>query len=211
MDAGNMETQRSKKQYSGFSMIEVLVTLGVLSVGLLGIASLQFISALSNSEALARSHAVMVAQQHAEKLRLSALMMAITDNERVNDAYTDNDNYNFAGFKCDSGALPYDCYCLKQPDDLPDCHAVKCSQSALARYDAYQSSCALVKDNPSGRLAVSCEDSVPGDDFACSGGSRYQIQVSWPATSWQAANRGDSHCDTQDSTALNCVNAEVTL
>ena len=43
---------------NGVGMVEILVTLFILTVGLLGVASLQFVSAFSNADALHRSQAV---------------------------------------------------------------------------------------------------------------------------------------------------------
>ena len=58
-----------RKHIKGIGMIEILVTLVILAVGLMGVASLQFISALSNSDAMARSQAVLVAEQLSDRLR----------------------------------------------------------------------------------------------------------------------------------------------
>ena len=47
----------------GLGMVEVMVTLFILSIGLLGVAYLQFVGSYTNSEALSRSQSVLVAQQ----------------------------------------------------------------------------------------------------------------------------------------------------
>ena len=61
-------------------MVEILVTLFILTVGLLGVASLQFVSAFSNADALHRSQAVLVAQQFSERLRAAAEPYALVLN-----------------------------------------------------------------------------------------------------------------------------------
>lgn len=68
-------------QSKGLGMIEVLVTLFILSVGLLGVASLQFIGSFANADALSRTQSVLVAQQMSERLRASALTS--TDRKSV--------------------------------------------------------------------------------------------------------------------------------
>lgn len=53
----------------GFSMVEVLVALLVLSIGLLGIAGLQLTSVRANQSAYLRGQAVMLAQQALDRVR----------------------------------------------------------------------------------------------------------------------------------------------
>lgn len=53
----------------GFSMVEVLVALLVLSIGLLGIAGLQLTSVRANQSAYLRGQAVMLAQQAMDRVR----------------------------------------------------------------------------------------------------------------------------------------------
>lgn len=52
---------RMKRTQGGFSLLEVLVTVFVFSVGLLGLASLQTVSIQSNQSAYQRSQAVILA------------------------------------------------------------------------------------------------------------------------------------------------------
>jgi type IV pilus assembly protein PilV len=63
----------TRRQLGGFTLIEILVTLLVASMGLLGIAGLHMVSLRNNYDALMRSHA-------------SALASDITDRMRANRA-----------------------------------------------------------------------------------------------------------------------------
>jgi len=54
---------------NGFTLIEVLVTLVIISVGLLGIAGLHSISLRNNFDALIRSHASALADEIADRMR----------------------------------------------------------------------------------------------------------------------------------------------
>ena len=69
-----MMTQRAQQspphraQQSGFSLVEVLVTLLVLSIGLLGIAALQVVTLQASSTSLHRSIAVIQANDLVERL-----------------------------------------------------------------------------------------------------------------------------------------------
>jgi type IV pilus assembly protein PilV len=57
------------KQYSGFTLIEVLVTVVVLAVGLLGLAGLQTASLGNNQNAYYRSQATQLAYDMADRMR----------------------------------------------------------------------------------------------------------------------------------------------
>lgn len=61
----------SKSQQSGFSLIELLVTLVIFSVGLLSIAGLQTVSKQANFEALQRTTASQVAYGLLEDMRMN--------------------------------------------------------------------------------------------------------------------------------------------
>ncbi len=68
MATGNINLHTVHHQ-KGVGMIEVLVTLFILSIGILGVASMQFVSSFSNSDALNRSQSVMVAQYHGHQVQ----------------------------------------------------------------------------------------------------------------------------------------------
>jgi type IV pilus assembly protein PilV len=53
----------------GFTLIEILVTLVIISVGLLGIAGLHSMSLRNNFDALIRSHASALADEIADRMR----------------------------------------------------------------------------------------------------------------------------------------------
>lgn len=59
----------SPKRNKGFGLIEILVSLLVLAVGLLGLASLQTTGLTQNSEARHRSQAILLADDMFERIR----------------------------------------------------------------------------------------------------------------------------------------------
>ena len=77
----------------GVGMIEVLITLVILAVGLLGVASLQFVGSFANKEALARTQAVLVTQQMTERLRAATVASSVTDGFVIHNNYVDDDYY----------------------------------------------------------------------------------------------------------------------
>ena len=65
-----------RKQQSGFTMIEVLVTIAILVVGLLGLAAMQTLSTLAELESYQRSQALVLVGDMAD--RMSANKAQIT-------------------------------------------------------------------------------------------------------------------------------------
>lgn len=196
----------------GVGMIEVLVTLFILSVGILGVASLQFVSSFSNSDALNRSQSVMVAQQLSERLRASARMSLIGDGLVVDPEYFNADLYNFKNLTCASTASDYDCFCLARPASIPDCNGGQCSASQFATYDAYETSCSAVSSNPTVELELNCDDNNILDAETCSSGSRVSIILAWPVENWQNIDRAlNAECNVAKAEPHDCVRLDVVL
>jgi len=63
---------QKKSNQSGFSLLEVLIALLILSIGLLGIAGLQVTSKRTNFEAIQRTTATMLALEMIERMRANA-------------------------------------------------------------------------------------------------------------------------------------------
>lgn len=199
-------------QQKGVGMIEVLVTLFILSIGILGVASLQFVSSFSNADALNRSQSVMVAQQISERLRASATMSLIGDGLVVNADYFNQNLYNFNNLSCPSSASKHACFCLAQPAGIPDCNGGQCSAQQFASYDAYQASCSAVSSNPGVKLAVTCDDNNNLDTEGCSTGSRVSIILSWPVENWQNIDRVlNAQCNDGETEPHDCVRLDVVL
>jgi type IV pilus assembly protein PilV len=195
----------------GVGMIEILVSLVILSIGLLGIATLQLIASFNNVEALSRSQAVLVAEQVAERLRVSSVITQNANGKVIDDAYVDARLYNFGNLSCHSDASEYDCFCQSFPATLSNCHINQCHPAQLAAFDAYQLSCASIQHNPNMNLEVTCNDSNTSDLIACSAGSRYTIMLSWPAAHWQHPTITNHSCDELISNDNNCLLLELFL
>ena len=106
---------RLKKQ-SGVSLIEVLVTLVIISIGLLGTASLQVLSKRANFEAIQRTAAAHLANDYLQRMR---------GNRAVLDSYLAADGLGGTSL----GTAP-----------SVDCSAdgVTCANSDLAGFDQWQ-------------------------------------------------------------------------
>lgn len=202
-----------RPRQAGVGMIEVLVTLFILAIGMLGVASLQFIGAFSNSDALNRANAVLVAQQTAERLRANSFVSPTFSGLIADNQYFDPDIYNFKQLTCGSGDPGWDCFCQNVPASIRDCSANTCSSVELASFDGWQLSCAATKINPAVTLNVSCNDNNLADAQACSAGSAQQIMLSWPVENWQNIERKLNPTCNPDSDAepRDCVLLELVL
>jgi type IV pilus assembly protein PilV len=96
---------------SGFTLIEVLVALVVLSVGLLGMAKMVMVSAHSNDSAYLRSQA-------------TALAYAILENMRAN-----RDQAILHAYDTPLGVMPA---------DPGPCFAAPCAAATLAQFDVFR-------------------------------------------------------------------------
>jgi type IV pilus assembly protein PilV len=145
------------KQQTGFSMLEVLIAIVILSFGLLGVAGLQLVSLASNHSAQVRTTATSLAYD-------------IADRMRANMAAVSAGNYNgISGADNQCQATHYD-----------DIHATpaNCTAAELAADDIYDWGQSIAGLLPNGTGAV-CIDSTP-NTAACDGnGVSYAVRVSW--------------------------------
>lgn len=139
---------------SGFTLIEVLVAMVVLSIGLLGVAGMQLSGLRANHSSALRSQATYLAYDMADRMRANV--------QGINGG-----NYNNL-----SG----------DPGD-PGCVSSGCTPASMAQADLHEWNVANAANLPSGAGAV-CLDSTPDDgtpaSIACDGlGAAYAIKVWW--------------------------------
>ena len=103
---------RGKRRQRGFTLLEILVALLVLSIGLLGLAGLQTFSLRNNHSALLRSQAVVLAYDALDRMRSNR------DQAMLGTGSAYNTNYSQ-----DAGSY-----------SATDCSS-NCTSSALATYD----------------------------------------------------------------------------
>lgn len=140
---------------NGSSLIEVLISLGILAVGILGLSAMQSSSLRSNLNAYTRTQATIYSNDIIERMRANTLGM-IADNY-----------HNISANAAVSG-----------------CFSTGCTASDLATTDIFQWQTALAADFPQG-WGVVCRDSSPEDGDpgspACTGGADdlYAIKIWW--------------------------------
>lgn len=107
-------TVKIPRKISGFSLLEVLIALLILSIGLLGIAGLQVTSKRANFEAIQRTTATMLARDMLERIRA---------NSGELDTYTNGTSgQTFTLTTAPSAASP-------------DCGTTACTTAQIVAYD----------------------------------------------------------------------------
>jgi len=141
----------------GFSLIEVLVALFVLSIGLLGLAGLQTLGLKFNTQSYQRTQAVLNAYDIVDRIRANAGGIAV-------------------GVYDDIGidAAP--------PGSPPDCGASACDNTQMADYDIGQWKTSLDELLTQGKGAV-CRGVLTPDFTGCAPGlagtTSFQVGVQW--------------------------------
>ncbi len=114
----NCTLRESAPRQRGFSLVEVMVTLAIVSVAALGMASLQTVALRSNNNALLESQAATLAQDMIERIRANpggvytTTFNAVLSNSNVvcegRYASCDADTmaqYDLVHWKCSLGAV----------------------------------------------------------------------------------------------------------
>ena len=205
-----MGSEHSSKHQLGIGMVELLVTMVILALGLLGVTSLQFAAAKHNSDALARAQAVLALEQFAERLRSAAIVGSTGDALVLPEAYFDFDLYQFSNLSCSTGESPYECFCTAFPASLTNCHSTICNLTQTASFDIYQATCQTVQHNPAAELSIQCIDNDETDSVTCSGGSRHILMIRWPSQTWRNQTQFlSAMCNPNVGDQYACVTQEV--
>jgi len=137
----------------GFSLIEVLVALLILSFGLLGLAALQTIGLKYNHESYQRTQAVLQAYDIIDRIRANNAARAAGSYNNV----ALGDKPNISGINCSTG----------------------CTPAQLASFDINKWNTANENLLKQGRGAV-CLGTFNSDLTACAaGGTIFRVGVSW--------------------------------
>lgn len=145
----------------GFTLLEALIAMVVISVGLLGVLGLQALSLASTHISATRSVATTLAEDMAERMRANPAGAAANHYAKLGNG---------------AGATK-----------MVDCADHACTPAQMASYDALAWKRALAAALPTGRGRVTCLDQWPADTDACSPGSAYTITVIWSEPDRRAA------------------------
>lgn len=142
-------------RWLGFSLIEVLVALLVLSIGLLGLAALQTTGLQLNHQSYERTQAVIQAYD-------------IIDRMRANKSGS-------------GGAInsTYDSVALGATPGTADCASATCTGDELAQYDIRKWNTANAALLANGKGTI-CRGAFSADLGSCStSGSIYRVAITW--------------------------------
>lgn len=117
----------------GFSMIEILISVVVLSIGLMGLGGLQIAALKGTNHAHYSTEASLLIMDLADRMRTNIVGVADGD-------YITNTDIN----------------CASSP--AKQCNSVSCDSAELASYDKHIYSCRASKKLPSGTLTINCKD-----------------------------------------------------
>lgn len=174
-----LNNNQHKRFMSGLSLIEILVTVVVLSIGLLGIAGMQAFGMRYSHDSYSRSQATMIVNELIERMHANPDAVANGDykdaesNVALNCSAVVNDPAHSANV-------------------APDCAGIStCSVTQLAQLDYFRTRCgqylagpgALVGgvENllPGGAIAITCTDANGGTPPSCQGDNNRTITVTW--------------------------------
>jgi type IV pilus assembly protein PilV len=144
-----------KKTQTGTTLIEVLVALLVFTIGLQGVASLQYQAMKNNFDSAQRSHGAWAAHELINRIRANK-----SGREAGEYIVTDFD-------PCP--VLPASCV------------NSTCTSTAMAAFDINDAICQGSLLNPT--INISCADAELGDGFTCSQGSDFTLTLEWNSKS----------------------------
>ena len=145
----------------GFTLIEILITLVIFSIGLLGMAGMQLRGSEGTNIAYFRSQATLIANDMAE--RMHANRAGVDANN-----YADLNTTNI----CTNG--------VPNPAPNPVCATrsgvpgAVCTSAKMAAFDLSTIACSVENLLPSGTLTVTCNDNPN-----CVIGSQHTVAIAW--------------------------------
>jgi len=137
---------RSKNKQSGVSLIEILITVFILGVGLLGVAALQINSISSNQEGFFTSQATSIAEDYSSRIRSSKLTTLMPTSTVDFDVFLANyHNGDSEAFTCGNTITPM----CRSHDSTA---ASDCDLTEMATFDKWEI-CSLAKNTlPAGEV-----------------------------------------------------------
>ncbi len=172
-------TNTRYKRMSGLSLIEILVTVVVLSIGLLGIAGMQAFGMRYSHDSYARSQANIFA------------------NELIERMHANPDGVRNGDYKDAEGSAALDCSAVTNDpahtaNAAPNCAgASTCTVTELAQLDFFRTRCGQFLAGPGvlvggvenllpgGAITITCTDSSVGVAPACEGDNTRTVRVTW--------------------------------
>lgn len=153
-------TDRSMIRLAGFSLVEVLVAVVILSIGMLGLAKLQFWGVRHTGSAYFRTQATQTANEMVERMRANPIGVAAG-------------RYSINGGDC----APVACDVT-----WPNCRDSACTPEQLAEFDIREVACGPSGENdgaglddlmPEAGMRIRCETAAAAGNKLC------LVEVCW--------------------------------
>lgn len=174
----------SKKNIQGLTMIEVLITVLVVAIGMLGMAALQMKTLTSTQESYARSQAVAWLSDATSRIMANREFFA----DDPGSFYTEPKAPGEFSQWCEVTGVPYEA--------KNNCDTGSCSGKELAQADIDAICMSLNSSGIQGaQVGAACNDRDIGDTDACSSGSKLTLYAAWPQI--ERADSGDQQVTTQ--------------
>jgi len=178
-----MQKQVTNKYAQGLSLIEILVTVVVLSIGLLGIAGMQAQGVKYSHDSYARSQANLLANEFIERMHANPDGVA---NGDYKDATTN------AALNCNLAANDPGHPSNAAPDCLGAGAGDVCTVTELAQLDYFRTRCGQYLGGtvnsfvggvehllPNGSIDIDCTDADAGDGIACTDDDTRTVTITW--------------------------------
>lgn len=168
-------------EQSGFTLIEILVTVLILAVGSLGIASLQLAGLKYTSGSYARTQAVLLADDMANRIKSNrTLALDLQADGRI------------------GAASPYSIALGAAAPGATDCLLARCSSEDLADYDLDSWLTEVSRVLPAGQGEVTINDTQNPVTRVTE--RQFNIRVSWRQVANSTNSTGDPDAEIQDFT-----------
>jgi len=157
----------------GFSLFEVLVTVVVVGIGLLGLAGLQFAGLRASNQAQDATYATQLAQEVAERIRANRA-----------GALGSTSNYNDVAITKTSAFTETTC---GTPTDATGCS----TPAAMRNYDIYKLYQRITTNNGNppiltgGAIRIKSGDNINFNIYVFWGNPDTTLPTTCPATGWQ--------------------------
>ena len=148
------------KAVTGATLLEVMIALVIMSIGLLGLSSLQLSGINASNSSGKRTEATVIANDLIERMRANPASVTAGDYASV----------DFSTIDC-TNPPPTNCESLSSG-------ALGCSNAQMANFDAYIAWCNASSLLQSGSVAISCTDNT-GTVQTCSTVMYRTVTVNW--------------------------------
>lgn len=162
-----------KYKQQGFTLLEVLITIIILSVGMLGVANLQMLGLNYNNNAYHRSQAVQLAYDIIDRMRLNPTAVRAGNYSGGTSVGNYQDMYFYQTENGSIGKVAYPSIGTKPACDKNN----PCNATNLARYDLHHWQDALDKALP--KVLNNNSIILTKSRITVRGDNRYSIHIYW--------------------------------